>query len=827
MVFGKPENQRLKDGRRVSAGPQIWGRSSTKLVCGGDENRNAKPGFAILNGPTRFSGETVNSSICVGPNNRQVSNAAGVADQGQISKVMMARLEGQGLVENTGGDTQGEREAWRMTPRGEEQVLGNPSVIAETKTSVIDQRSSGKPTNPSVTARHSAQLNPYSTSPVSPTDSQGIGTKFLRSGASLLVSQIRSDDLFQSLTGDFVDAGFSGTGGVALSVGQGVQREGAVGVFAGRKDDAPWSIGPGDASLGAAAEFGSVSAFGLAAQQARLGQAAVAVDFAAQLEQGSGGGVTEMFEIGADGLLVEDDRDDHVPGLVGHGSALVVGGQVSEVQLEVLGAHRSCPVTGEDRFGAEVSAIGRPPVGEELRDSGHVLVGVPVYQRMNGLACSHESHDATSPLDLQQPPRIDDREGKIGRVLDGTRDRGTGRPTIALPWETSKPSNPVIDHGPVQSHPRVSRETKSSVVDGRWSGRPINFGDRERKWAQLMPYPTFHGSVNCHYAWPVGVWSRSVDRSSRPSGAQLALVGLARQGFAKSDVSAVEPLEAQVRLDLESEALGLAGFYLVEARARVSQVGLYVGERAGSFVCSHVGILAHVPGGSGGCFDSTTAAIPVTLTTSLSTVSVRPESSASCLSRRSTSSAAVASDDVVASATGSAYLSDPAAVEIALGNSLFSPRETMVVAPTNSASTTKPRSSKNTNVELMAMAGNRAGTRAKTVTRVAPITQATASQGRLLSRRDVGPGISLGMSRLSPTVGEDGDNILTTDRSFQCEAVLVSMSTVQSLSDTRNTLGVGPSIRAELSPYSTSRGSDFDMVQQRTLSPKLSGALGV
>jgi hypothetical protein len=328
---------------------------------------------------------------------------------------------------------------------------------------------------------------------------------------------------------------------------------------------------------------------------------------------------------------------------------------------------------------------------------------------------------------------------------------------------------------------------------------------------------------------PAGVSSNR--GAQRPAGvvgrAATDLVGLARQGFAKSDVSAVEPFEAQVRLDLESEALGLAGFYLVEARAGVSQVGLYVGERAGSLVCSHVGILAHVPGGSGGCFDSTTAAIAVTLTTSLSTVSVRPESSASCLSRRSTSSAAVVSDDVVASATGSAYLSDPAAVEMALGNSLFSPRETMVVAPTNSASTTKPRSSKNTNVELMAMAGNRAGTRAKTVTRVAPITQATATHGRLLSTRDVGPGISLGMSRLSPTVGEDGDNILATDRGFQSEAVLVSMSTVQSLSDTRNALGVGPSTRAELIPSSTPQGSHFDKLQQNALSPQLTVALGV
>jgi AcrR family transcriptional regulator/DNA-binding MarR family transcriptional regulator len=53
------------------------------------------------------------------PNNREVSDAAGVTDQGQISK-LLARLEGHGLLENTGGHTQGIARAWRLTPRGEE-----------------------------------------------------------------------------------------------------------------------------------------------------------------------------------------------------------------------------------------------------------------------------------------------------------------------------------------------------------------------------------------------------------------------------------------------------------------------------------------------------------------------------------------------------------------------------------------------------------------------------------------------------------------------------------------------------------------------------------
>ena len=60
------------------------------------------------------------------PNNREVADAAGVSDQGQISK-LLARLEGHGLLQNTGGNTQGIARAWRLTPRGEEIVrVGRP-----------------------------------------------------------------------------------------------------------------------------------------------------------------------------------------------------------------------------------------------------------------------------------------------------------------------------------------------------------------------------------------------------------------------------------------------------------------------------------------------------------------------------------------------------------------------------------------------------------------------------------------------------------------------------------------------------------------------------
>lgn len=56
-----------------------------------------------------------------GASGRQISDVAGVRDQGQISR-LLARLGGLGLLENTGGATAGVPNAWRLTPRGEEIV---------------------------------------------------------------------------------------------------------------------------------------------------------------------------------------------------------------------------------------------------------------------------------------------------------------------------------------------------------------------------------------------------------------------------------------------------------------------------------------------------------------------------------------------------------------------------------------------------------------------------------------------------------------------------------------------------------------------------------
>jgi DNA-binding MarR family transcriptional regulator len=54
-----------------------------------------------------------------GASNREIAEGSGIADQGQISKLLnrLARLE---LVENTGdGQEKGAANAWHLTPRGE------------------------------------------------------------------------------------------------------------------------------------------------------------------------------------------------------------------------------------------------------------------------------------------------------------------------------------------------------------------------------------------------------------------------------------------------------------------------------------------------------------------------------------------------------------------------------------------------------------------------------------------------------------------------------------------------------------------------------------
>jgi len=85
MAPRNAQKQGFKDGRRASAG-------RTKLVLGGDENRNAKEGLCFLSASATYvPSPSVKSSLVPSPSNREVSEIMGVSDQGQVSKLMMAQ----------------------------------------------------------------------------------------------------------------------------------------------------------------------------------------------------------------------------------------------------------------------------------------------------------------------------------------------------------------------------------------------------------------------------------------------------------------------------------------------------------------------------------------------------------------------------------------------------------------------------------------------------------------------------------------------------------------------------------------------------------------
>jgi AcrR family transcriptional regulator len=65
-----------------------------------------------------------------GLSNRGVGNAAGIPDQGQVSK-LLARLQGFGLMRNTAPLRKGAANAWRLTPEGEQvaRVVAMGAVV--------------------------------------------------------------------------------------------------------------------------------------------------------------------------------------------------------------------------------------------------------------------------------------------------------------------------------------------------------------------------------------------------------------------------------------------------------------------------------------------------------------------------------------------------------------------------------------------------------------------------------------------------------------------------------------------------------------------------
>jgi AcrR family transcriptional regulator len=113
----------------LSEGPSPRGRG---LVSTGKPARPPGRGIAVPGRLRGSSGSCAGFRLTVrthavleavagnpGVSNREVSDLVRVSDQGQISR-LMARLDEEGLVENTGGRIQGVAKAWRLTSRGEE-----------------------------------------------------------------------------------------------------------------------------------------------------------------------------------------------------------------------------------------------------------------------------------------------------------------------------------------------------------------------------------------------------------------------------------------------------------------------------------------------------------------------------------------------------------------------------------------------------------------------------------------------------------------------------------------------------------------------------------
>ncbi len=101
---------------RAAPGPRPAGRGGPMPIHAGVDG--------LRGVPMRLTYRTARVLECLaeqpGLNNRTVSDRAGIADQGQISK-LLARLESKGLlVNNSRKQLQGEPNAWELTPLGQE-----------------------------------------------------------------------------------------------------------------------------------------------------------------------------------------------------------------------------------------------------------------------------------------------------------------------------------------------------------------------------------------------------------------------------------------------------------------------------------------------------------------------------------------------------------------------------------------------------------------------------------------------------------------------------------------------------------------------------------
>ena len=106
-------------------GPVAARRELERPIPQPSSNHTSKPGGDPLRDVgMRLTYRTIRTLLAIGAHpgasNRQVGEASGVQDQGQISK-LLARLDGLGLILNTGaGQRRGATNAWTLTAKGRE-----------------------------------------------------------------------------------------------------------------------------------------------------------------------------------------------------------------------------------------------------------------------------------------------------------------------------------------------------------------------------------------------------------------------------------------------------------------------------------------------------------------------------------------------------------------------------------------------------------------------------------------------------------------------------------------------------------------------------------
>ncbi len=67
-----------------------------------------------------------------GLSNREVAEAAGVSDEGQISR-LLAHLHSLGLIQNRGQWCPGQAHSWRLTTRGRRAVRASTAAQAQAR----------------------------------------------------------------------------------------------------------------------------------------------------------------------------------------------------------------------------------------------------------------------------------------------------------------------------------------------------------------------------------------------------------------------------------------------------------------------------------------------------------------------------------------------------------------------------------------------------------------------------------------------------------------------------------------------------------------------